>query len=97
MSVSLDKTPQLLFFLAIVTDPGTPDAKVHRLTLTPADNTYDDVVNEMNLQTRAVNNGELVCVIAADRSAGYTAALLGEADDELWSKWLEQDRIAAGL
>lgn len=97
MSVSLEKTPQLLFFLAITTGAGTPDAKVHRLALTPADTTYDDVVNDMNLETRAIQGVELHCVIAADRSSGYAEAVKGESNEALFSAWLDQERLTAGL
>ncbi|OEJ21041.1 hypothetical protein [Streptomyces subrutilus] len=97
MSVSLEKKPQLLHFLAITTDAGTPAAKVHRLTLTPADTTYDDVVNDMHVEMRAIEGAEIHNVIAVDRSSAYAAARLGEIDEELFSAWLEQDRLAAGL
>ncbi|MCX4976512.1 MULTISPECIES: hypothetical protein [unclassified Streptomyces] len=97
MAVTLDKAPKLLFFLAIVTNPGTGTTQVHRLTLTPGDLTYDDLVIEMHAEKDAIEGAELICVIAGDRSEGYAEARKGETSNELFGQWLDQERLASGL
>ena len=77
MAVTLAKLPQLQFFLAVVSGLGTDNARVHCLLLTREDG-YVDQVDYMHVQTRAVESGELICVIAGDRSAAYAARHLGD-------------------
>ncbi|MER7952021.1 hypothetical protein ABTY59_31985 [Streptomyces sp. NPDC096079] len=96
MAVSLDKTPQLLFFLAVVTDAGTDRAEVHSLLLT-RDADYDSQVDYMHVQRDMVDGGELVCVVAGDRSEAYREARRGDCNEELMSRWIDQERLRAGL
>ncbi|MEU1275638.1 hypothetical protein [Streptomyces sp. NPDC005799] len=88
--VTLDKTPQLLFFLAVVAHPGTEDAKVHNLVLTQEEDSYDKRLAELDLQARAIEGGEMHIVIAGDHSAAYAAALQGGTSEELLDQWLGQ-------
>ncbi|MEV7512126.1 hypothetical protein AB0O57_29635 [Streptomyces sp. NPDC091201] len=90
MSVSLDKTHELLYFLAVITDAGTPEVKVHHLTLTHDDG-YDDLVNGMHDKQRAISGSELVSAVAIDRSAAYTEARRGGSDTEMFNRWCEQE------
>ncbi|MCG8970955.1 hypothetical protein, partial [Streptomyces sp. CL12-4] len=80
--VTLAKTPQLHFFLAVVAHPGTDHAKVHNLRLTHEDG-YDALLDELDRQARAIDGGEMHIVIAGDRSAAYTDALQGGTREEL--------------
>lgn len=92
MAVSLDKTAQLRFFLAVVAYPGTGNAKVHNLVLTHEDG-YDALLEKLDHQARAVDGGEMHIVIAGDRSAGYAAALQGGTGEEMLDKWLAQEGV----
>jgi hypothetical protein len=98
MAVTLAKSPQLLAFLAVVsgTGTGTDNAQVHCLLLTREDG-YDDQVDYMHLQARAVEGGELAFVVAGDRSAAYAAARQGDSSEELMSQWIEQECRTHGL
>jgi hypothetical protein len=89
MALSLDKTPKLLFFLAVVAHPGTEHAKVHNLVLT-RESGYDEQLEELDLQARAVEGGEMHIVIAGDRSAAYAAARQGGTSEALLDQWLGQ-------
>ncbi|MFG2408831.1 hypothetical protein ACGFR8_31695 [Streptomyces brevispora] len=96
MAVTLAKTPQLHFFLAVVSNQGTDSAHVHALLLT-RQNGYANQVDLMHLQARAVNGGELVCIVAGDRSAAYADARQGECNEELMTAWIDQQITAHGL
>ncbi|MFD4795072.1 hypothetical protein [Streptomyces anulatus] len=90
MAVTLTKTPQLHLFLAVVTGPGTPTARVHHLLLT-RDEGYDAQVDAMHDMTDATPGAHLVCLAAGDRSAAYAEACKGEdANDDLFAAWIEQ-------
>ncbi|WP_399554027.1 hypothetical protein [Streptomyces anulatus] len=96
-AVTLTKTPRLHLYLAVVTAPGTPTARVHHLLLT-RDEGYDAQVDGMHDKTNATPGAQLVCVVAGDRSAAYAEARKGEdANDDLFTQWIEQERTAAGL
>ncbi|MFJ4880124.1 hypothetical protein ACIP93_33620 [Streptomyces sp. NPDC088745] len=91
MAISLDKAPQLHFFLAIVTTPDTDGAAVHRLALT-REATYENLLEELHLQTRAIEGAELIIVIAGDRSEAYASALRGESSPQMIDRWFDQYR-----
>ncbi|MEV8344488.1 hypothetical protein [Streptomyces niveus] len=93
MAVSLDKTEKILFFLAVVAHPGTENAKVHNLVLAENDRRYDAHLEELDLQARAVEGGEMHIVIAGDRSAAYAAALNGATSEEMLDRWLGQQGV----
>ncbi|MBK3645031.1 hypothetical protein JHN46_30760 [Streptomyces sp. MBT33] len=82
MPVSLDKTPQLHLFVAVVTNADTDRATVHHLGLTDAFY-YDDQVNRAHDVKRAVPGSDVYLVVAGDRSAGYREALKGDSSDAL--------------
>ncbi|MEU3281454.1 hypothetical protein [Streptomyces antibioticus] len=82
MSVSLDKTPQHLLFIAVVTDAGTDHATVHHLGLTDAFY-YDDQMNRAWDVKHAVPGSTVHLVVAGDRSAGYREARKGDSPDAL--------------
>lgn len=82
MAVSLDKTPQLHLFIAVVTDAGTHRAAVHHLGLTDAF-AYDDQVNRAWDVKHAVPGSAVHLVVAGDRSAGFREALNGDSADAL--------------
>jgi hypothetical protein len=81
-AVSLDKTPQLHLFVAVVTDAGTDHAIVHHLGITDAFY-YDDQVNRAWDVKHTVPGSDVHLVVAGDRSAGYREALKGDSDDAL--------------
>ncbi|MFJ2225627.1 hypothetical protein ACIOFY_36995 [Streptomyces anulatus] len=94
-AVTLTKTPRLHLFLAVVTAPGTPTARVHHLLLTRNDG-YDAQVDAMHDMTDATPGAQLVCLAAGDRSAAYAEARKGEdANDDLFAAWIEQELTAA--
>lgn len=80
--VSLDKTPQLHLFIAVVTDAGTDHATVHHLGITDAFY-YDDQVNRAWDVKHAVPGSTVHLVVAEDRSAGYREARQGDSPDAL--------------
>lgn len=90
MAVTLDKTAQLLFFLAVVAHPGTENAKVHNLVLTHDEDGYEDRLAALGAEARAIEGGEMHIVIAGDRSAAYAAARNGGTGEELLNQWLDQ-------
>ncbi|MFB8120588.1 hypothetical protein ACFQ6U_14110 [Streptomyces sp. NPDC056465] len=90
--VTLAKTPQVLFFLAVVAHPGTENAKVHRLALTKEES-YDALLQEVDLEARAIDGGEYHIVIAGDRSAAHTAALQGGTSEAMLDLWLNQQGV----
>ncbi|MFF4543692.1 hypothetical protein ACFY1J_05505 [Streptomyces sp. NPDC001406] len=92
MPVSLNKTPQLLFFLAVVAYPGTEKSKVYRVTLA-RDEDYDALLEELHGLAAVVEAGELCIVIAGDRSAAYAAAHQGSTSEAMLDKWLGQQGV----
>ncbi|MEU6462200.1 hypothetical protein [Streptomyces sp. NPDC046976] len=93
MAITLDKSPQLLFFLAVVAHPGTDHAKVHSLVLSQEEHSYERQLEALDLQARAIEGGELHIVIAGDRSAAYTAARTGGTSEGLLDQWLGQQGV----
>ncbi|MGA5127786.1 hypothetical protein ACPCAG_31350 [Streptomyces pseudogriseolus] len=82
MPVSLDKTPQLHLFVAVVTDADTDRATVHHVGITDAFY-YDDQVNRAWEVKWATPGSAVYLVVAGDRSAAYREARKGDSPDEL--------------
>ncbi|MFF8696315.1 hypothetical protein ACF08W_29290 [Streptomyces sp. NPDC015144] len=90
MAVTLDKTPQLHLFIAVVTDAGTDRAAVHHLGLTDAF-AYDDQVNRAWDVKHAVPGSAVHLVVAKDRSAGFREARNGDSADALINPFFMTD------
>ncbi|SEE83002.1 hypothetical protein SAMN05216483_6690 [Streptomyces sp. 2131.1] len=90
MAVTLDKTPQLHLFIAVVTDAGTDRAAVHHLGVT-TDSGYDNQVARAWAVKDAVPGSAVHLVVARDRSAGFREALNGDSADFLINPFFMTD------
>ncbi|WP_328491229.1 hypothetical protein [Streptomyces zaomyceticus] len=96
MPVTLDKTPKLHQYLAVVAYPNTVLADVHHVVLTRSAD-YGDQFEWVRRQCEAVENGVVVVVIAGDRSEAYREARRPDLNEDLMARYIDQERLLAGL
>ncbi|MFI5990349.1 hypothetical protein ACIBAC_00645 [Streptomyces sp. NPDC051362] len=88
--VTLEKDPTaLLWFLAVVTDPGTPSARVHELVIAE-DAEYDDQCNAAHRRAREIDGASVEILFAGDRSEAYAVARTGQDFDAMCDLWFAQ-------
>lgn len=89
-AVTLEKDPtRITWYLGVVTDMGTPDAKVHNLVIVE-DARYEVQIEEGYALAKKINGASVHTLLGNDRSEAYRAARTGQDTEALIDLWFAQ-------